>query len=239
MSKFKSAEPTKYKITKIDQITHDTKAFRFELPENSSLDFLPGDHMMIQAEINGQTHRRPYTPSSTPDDIGYFEMIIKKYPTGLVSGYIHGKNVGDMVILEGPTSGGHFQQGMADKIAMIAGGAGITPMISIIRTAIRRGYGTDMLLIFANKSEQDIILRDELEKYASENDKFGCKLVLDQAPDNWTGHTGYIDEAFLKAHLPSPDDNPLIFLCGPPMMEYKLKQAILAIGYEKSRIVVP
>jgi len=239
MKKFKSDKPVNYRIIDISQITHDTKAFRFELPENSSLDFLPGDHMMMHAEIDGQTHRRPYTPSSTPEDVGFFEMIIKKYPTGLLSGYIHGKNVGDEVVLEGPTAGGHFKQGMADKIAMVAGGVGITPIISIIRTIIRRGYDVDMNLIFANNSERDIILRDEFDKYAAEIANFSCKLVISEASESWIGHTGYITEDLLKANLPPPDDNPLIFLCGPPMMEFKLRQAILSLGYEKTRLVVP
>ena len=239
MNKIKSDKPIGYKIIDIKRLTRDTKAFRFELPQDSVLDFLPGDHMMMQAEIDGQTHRRPYTPSSTPDDIGFFEIIIKKYPNGLLSGNIHDKKVGDEVLLEGPTKGGHFEPGMADKIAMVAGGAGITPIVAIIRTILRRGYDVDMTLIFANKTEQDIILRDEFDKYAAEINHFRREFVIAEASEGWSGHTGHINEDLLKAHLPPLDDNPLIFLCGPPMMEFNLRKTILALGYDKSRLIIP
>jgi len=239
VNKINSSDPTNYKIIEIRQITHDTKSFKFELPAQAALDFLPGDHMMMQANINGQDHRRPYTPSSTPDDSGFFEIIIKRYPNGLMSGYVHDKNVGDEILMSGPTKGGHFEPSMAKKIAMIAGGAGVTPMIAIIRTVLRRGYKTDMTLLFANKTEQDIILRDEFENYAAKHNNFKCIFTVDEPASNWHGHSGFIDDSHLKKHLPPPEDNPLIFLCGPPMMEYKLRETILKLGYEKSRLVIP
>jgi len=239
VNKIKSVEPIGYKIIEIQQITHDTKSFKFELPAQAKLDFLPGDHMMMQANINGQDHRRPYTPSSTPDDNGFFEFIIKRYPNGLMSGFIHEKKVGDEILLVGPTKGGHFEPSMADKIAMIAGGAGVTPMIAIIRTILRRGYKTDMTMLFANKTEQDIILRNEFENYATDNINFRCVFTVDEPSPDWRGHSGFIDESHLEKHLPPPADNPLIFLCGPPMMEYKLRETVLKLGYEKSRLVIP
>lgn len=239
MNKIKTSEPVNYKIIEIKQITHDTKSFKFKLPDQSTLDLLPGDHLMMQADINGQTHRRPYTPSSTPDDAGFFEIIIKRYPNGLMSGYIHEKKVGDEILLAGPTKGGHFEPTMAGTIAMIAGGAGVTPMIAIIRTAIRRGYKTDMTLLFANKTEQDIILREEFENYAAKYDNFKCVFTVEQPSIDWRGHSGFIDENHLQKHLPPPTANPLIFLCGPPVMEYKLREAILKLGYEKTRLIIP
>ena len=239
MKKIKSSDPVSYVITDIRKLTHDTSAFTFKLPENSALDFLPGDHMMVHAKIDGKDVVKPYTPSSTPDDTGFFEMIIKRYPDGLISGYVHDKKIDDELLISGPTPGGHFEQGMAKNVCMIAGGAGVTPMISIIRTALRRNYDVNMLLLFANKTEADIILHDEFEEHARKFDNFDSVFVLGTPPDNWSGLSGHIDENMLRQHLPSPTENSLIFLCGPPMMEYKLRQAILALGYDKSRLVIP
>jgi cytochrome-b5 reductase len=239
MEKIKTQKPAKYKITAIENVTHDTKSFHFELPENAALDLLPGDHMMMHAEIDGQIHRRPYTPTSTPDDKGLFELIIKHYPLGLMSNYIHSCRVGDEILLEGPTPGGHFDEGMASHVGMVAGGAGITPMIAIIRTAIRRKWRVEMTLLFANKTINDIILREEFEKHAAENDNFNAIFSVDGATPDFTGHAGFIDENMLKENLPPPDIDPIIFLCGPPMMEFKLREKILALGYEKKRLVIP
>ena len=239
MEKLKSMGPVKYKIIGIEQITHDTKSFKFGLPDDTALDFLPGDHMMMHAEIHDQVHKRPYTPASTPDDVGFFELVIKVYPNGLLSNYMFDKYVGEEVFLEGPTVGGHFQQGMADKIAMVAGGAGITPMIAIIRTAIRRKWAVDMTLLYANKTVNDIILRDEFENYAAAHDNFHLTLAVDEPAAGFAGHVGFIDDDLLKKSLPPVEDDPLIFLCGPPMMEYKLREKILALGYPKKRLVIP
>lgn len=239
MQKIKTTEPAGYKIIGIQQITHDTKALRFQLPADAALDFIPGDHMMITAEIDEQIHQRPYTPTSTPDDVGFFELIIKQFQNGLVSGNIHKKNIGDKVRMDGPNVGGHFEPGMAKNIGMIAGGAGITPMISIIRTAIRRDYDVQMSLLYANKAFDDIILHDEFSNYAAARTNFRCLFSLDNPPANWPGHSGFIDEELIRKHLPSPAESTVIFLCGPPAMEYKLRQKLLEIGYNKKQIIIP
>ena len=239
MKMTKSKEPAKYRIIGIEPLTHDTKAFKFELDDDYALEFMPGDHVMIHADIDGQLHKRPYTPSSTPDDAGFFEIIIKLYPNGLLSNYIHSQYVGDEIFIQGPTPGGHFENGMAKKIGMVAGGAGVTPYISIIRTALRRAWKVDMTLLFANKSIDDIILRDEIDGYAAKHSNFKVVYSLDEAPEDWNGHVGHIDDNLLKQHLPEPADDTLIFLCGPPMMEFQLRKAILALGYEKKRLVIP
>jgi len=239
MAEVRSSEPVAFRIAEIAPVTHDTKSFKFRLEEDAALDFLPGDHLMMHADLNGRPEYRPYTPASTPDDTGFFELIIKRYPDGLMSNYIHNKKVGDEVLLEGAIPGGHFEFGMADSIGMVAGGAGITPMISIIRTIIRRGYDVEMTLLFANKTEQDIILRQEFESYGVRHKNFKYVFALDELPPGWTGPAGFIDTDLIKQHLPAPDLKPLIYLCGPPMMEYKLREKILALGYDKNRLIIP
>ncbi|NLI15084.1 MAG: cytochrome-b5 reductase [candidate division Zixibacteria bacterium] len=239
MEKIKTDLPVPYTIIEIAPVTHDTKAFRFALPENASLDMMPGDHLHAHLEIDGNQISRPYTPVSTPDDIGFFELIIKRYPNGIMSRYLHTRGVGDTVKLSGPFIGGHYRPGMAKKIGMIAGGAGITPMITIIRTIIRNRHNVQLSLIYANKSENDIILREELEKYAVDFPNFRMLLALDQPPINWSGHSGFIDSELLALYLPLPDTESVIFLSGPPMMEFKIREALLKLGHDKKRIVIP
>ena len=223
----------------IDSITHDTNAFRFELPAGIALDFLPGDHLMMHADIGGADVTRPYTPTSTPDDRGFFELIVKRYPTGNISRYLHSCKVGDEVLLEGPYVGGNFVEGMAQAVGLVAGGAGITPMISIIRTALRRGYPVNVHLLYANKTEKDIILREEFEGYTHAHNSFRCTFTLDNPPTQWKGATGFISEDMLRQFLPDPRDSTVVFLCGPPMMEFKVRQALLSLGYNKKQIIIP
>ena len=102
MLKVKTDSPVAYTITEIAPITHDTKAFRFSLPENTALDMLPGDHLHVHFDLDGEEITRPYTPASTPDDTGFFELIVKRYPTGIMSSYLHKRNVGESVMMSGP-----------------------------------------------------------------------------------------------------------------------------------------
>ena len=191
MTKQRSYSPVEYVIKDISRVTHDTKRFIFELPLDTMLDFLPGDHLHMHYLFDGEEIERPYTPSSTPDDNGFFEMIIKRYPTGIMSGYVHGLKIGDKVRLSGPFAGGHYQLGMPMKVGMVAGGAGITPMISIIRTALRRNYDINISLVFANKTENDIILRSEFETLAAAHGNFKVLFALDQPKHLLNGFLRY------------------------------------------------
>src|SRR5437867_13443601 len=69
---------------------------------------LPGDHLYVHTSINGKAVKRPYTPSSLPGTLGYFDLTIKRYETGVVSKYVHEKQVGDTVLMSGPNTGGHW-----------------------------------------------------------------------------------------------------------------------------------
>src|SRR5437667_10515298 len=133
ITRIKTKTPAPYPITAISVGTTDTQTFRFALPENATLDMLPGDHLYVHATMNGKTVKRPYTPSSLPGTVGYFDLTIKRYETGVVSKNVHERKVGDTVLMSGPNTGGHWVDGMAKKVGFVAGGSGITPMIAISR----------------------------------------------------------------------------------------------------------
>ena len=228
-----------YHIIDTVYLTHDTSMFRFELPENSSFDFLPGDHVEIYPDKNQPQDFRPYTPTSTPDTKDHFELIIKRYANGLVSGFMHDRKFGDEVWLSGPHEGGHFEEGMAKKVGMVAGGTGITPMISMIRTILKHGIDIDMSLLFANRTIDDIILKDEFDRYADQYDNFRRYYIVSKAPDGWDMGTGRIDSGLMKDRLPEPSDDTVIFLCGPPMMQVDLRRKLIEFGHKKDMVIFP
>ena len=83
LTRIKTKTPSPYKITANEADTHDTKTFRFELPADTTLDMLPGDFLYVHAMINGNTVKRPYTPSSLVGTTGFFDLTVKRYDTGL------------------------------------------------------------------------------------------------------------------------------------------------------------
>jgi cytochrome-b5 reductase len=203
------------------------------------LDLLPGDHLYVHATIDGKAVKRPYTPSSVPGTTGYFDLTVKRYESGLVSRYLHDRHVGDKVLMSGPNSGGHWVDAMATRVGFVAGGTGITPMISIIRWILAKGLDVELFLVFANKTEADIIFREEWESNAREHANFHAYHVLEQAPARWTQGKGRVTEDILRQHLPPPGPETAIFLCGPPMMVDALEETLKEIGYSERAIVIP
>lgn len=234
-----SKQPVPYGLTAIHRDTHDTKTFSFALSENATLDMLPGDHLYVHATIDGKPVKRPYTPSSMPGATGFFDLTVKRYETGVVSRYLHERQVGDSVLMSGPNSGGHWVDGMAKKVGLVAGGSGITPMIAIIRWILARSLPVELFLLYANKTEADIIFRKEWDAQARVHANFHCHHVLSEPPAGWSQGTGRISEAILRAQLPSPGSDTVIFLCGPPPMVDTIETTLKAIGHAEQAIILP
>ena len=239
ITRIKTKEQTPYQLTAIHHDTHDTKTFRFGLPANATLDMLPGDNLYVYATINGRAVKRPYTPSSLVGITGHFDLTVKRYETGLISKYLHEQKVGDSVLMSGPNQGGHWVDGMAKKVGFVAGGTGITPMISIIRWILTKRLDVDLVLLFANKTEADIIFREEWERNVREHSNFHCYHVLEQPPAGWSQGTGRITEDVLRRHLPSPGPETVIFLCGPPPMVDPMEAILKGLGYSEQAIILP
>ena len=235
----KTKTPSPYPLTDIRVDTHDTKTFRFGLPANATLDMLPGDHLYVHSTVNGKSVKRPYTPSSLPGTVGYFELTVKRYETGVVSRYLHDQRVGDSVLISGPNTGGHWVDGMAKRVGFVAGGTGITPMIAIIRWILAKRLDVELFLIFANKTETDILFRDEWKGDVRAHSNFHCYHVLEQTPAGWSEGTGRITVDVLRRHLPPPGPDIAIFLCGPPPMVDALEETLHGLGYPKESIILP
>ena len=239
VTRIKSKTPTPYELTAIHRDTHDTKTFCFALPDDATLDMLPGDHLYVHATVDGKTVKRPYTPSSVPGTTGYFDLTVKRYESGVVSKYLHDRQIGDSVLMSGPNPGGHWVDGMAKKVGFVAGGTGITPMISIIRWILAKSLGVELFLVFANKTEADIIFREEWEGNQREHANFHRYHVLEKPPSDWSQGTGRITEEILRKQLPPPGPDTVIFLCGPPLMVDALEATLKGIGYSEQSIVLP
>lgn len=239
ITRIKTKEQTPYQLTAIHHDTHDTKTFRFGLTANATLDMLPGDHLYVYATINGRAVKRPYTPSSTPGTTGHFDLTVKRYETGLISKYLHEQKVGDTVLMSGPSQGGHWVDGMAKKVGFVAGGTGITPMISIIRWILTKRLDVELCLVFANKAEAGIIFREEWERDVREHSNFHCYHVLEQPPAGWSQGTGRITDDVLRRQLPPPNPETVVFLCGPPPMVDPMEATLKGLGYSEQAIIFP
>lgn len=108
---------------------------------------------------------------------------------------------------------------------MIAGGTGITPMLQIIRAALKNSLDrTKLSLIYANVSSEDILLKKELDELASQHShRFKVYYVLNNPPEGWKGGVGFVTKDQIVDHLPPTDHNIKILMCGPPPMMNAMK----------------
>ncbi len=230
---------TRYKILDKIQLTHDTSQFRFAIPDGVDFNFLPGDHIKIYPDSNKPLEFRPYTPTNIPEKKRNFELVIKHYPDGKVSGFMEKQKIGDAVGISGPQPGGHFENGMASKIGMVAGGTGITPFLSMIRSILKRNLPVEISLLYANKTADDIILKDELDKYAADFANFSLFYLLNEAPPDWKMGIRRIDKELMSEKLFKPSEDTFTFVCGPPMMQINLKKQLIELGHPGDRVIFP
>jgi len=194
---------------------------------------------------------RAYTPTSPPSTKGHFDLVVKVYFAGVeprfpkggaCSQYLDQLRIGDSIQVKGPLGGfvyegaGRYsgqsgkQKGVAKEIGMICGGTGITPLWQVVQAIFKKAGeeadDTRVSLLVGNKSEQDILLRNELDDVVARfgSDRIRVWNVLSQdVPENWAYGVGYINEDIIKEHLfpfssPAEDSERIVLICGPPPM---------------------
>ncbi|KAK7988132.1 Vacuolar ATP synthase subunit B [Apiospora arundinis] len=167
-------------------VSHNVAIYRFKLPAPNSIIGLPiGQHISIGANIaqeDGSSKEivRSYTPISGDHQPGYVDFLIKSYPTGNISKYMASLAVGQTIRMRGPKGAFVYTPNMVRHFGMVAGGTGITPMLQVIRAIIRgrpTGDKTQVDLIYANVTESDILLREDLDSLAKEDSGFRVHYV--------------------------------------------------------------
>jgi len=148
---------------------------------------------------------RSYTPISSDVTPGYFDLLIKSYPTGNISRHLATLNIGDKMKVKGPKGAMVYTPNMVRSFGMIAGGTGITPMLQVARAILRgrsKGDTTEVNLIFANVDEKDILLRGDIDQLVDEDSRFKVHYVLNNPPENWKGGVGFVTGDMIKVrHL--------------------------------------
>lgn len=108
---------------------------------------------------------------------------------------------------------------------MIAGGTGITPMLQIIRAALKSPLDeTKLSLIYANVSLDDILLKEELDEFAEQYpNRFKVYYVLNNPPEEWSGGVGFVSKEHIEKYIPPSADDIKVLMCGPPPMMNAMK----------------
>ncbi|RAH40564.1 putative cytochrome b5 reductase [Aspergillus brunneoviolaceus CBS 621.78] len=232
-------DPKEYKslpLIRKEELAPNVYKFVLQLPSPQDVIGLPiGQHVAIKANVDGKAVSRSYTPTSNNLDRGVLELVIKCYPDGLLTGqYLADLEIGHEIQLRGPKGAMKYTQGICKRIGMIAGGTGITPMYQLIRAICEDPTDlTEVSLIYANRTEDDILLRRELDQFAQSYPRnLQIWYMLDTPPETWAFGRGYVTAETMKERLPASSPDTKVMLCGPPGMVNASKRALVSLGFE-------
>ncbi|SDM00466.1 Ferredoxin-NADP reductase [Daejeonella rubra] len=212
------------KIASINKVTHDVLRIVTNKPER--FHYLPGQATNIAINKRGWLkEERPFTFTSLPTS-NFLEFTIKTYPghEGVTNQLLNLKPNEEIILHDVFGSITYKGEGV-----FIAGGAGITPFISIFRNLKAKNEIGNNKLLFANKTKADIILEDEFKELLG--DAF-VNILSDEQIEGY--HYGRITEEFLKANV--TDFNQQFYLCGPPPMIKDVEKQLINLGVDKKLI---
>ncbi|CAF9919251.1 NADH-cytochrome b5 reductase [Imshaugia aleurites] len=210
------------KLESVEEINHNTKKFRFALPNSDDVSGLSIASALLTKYKGPEMEKpviRPYTPTSDEDAKGYIDLVIKKYPNGPMSEHLHDMKPDQRLDFKGPIPKYPWEANKHNHIALIAGGTGITPMYQLARAIFKNPADkTNVTLVFGNLTEADILLKSEFQDLENTYpNRFRAFYVLDHPPEGWQQGSGHITKELLKTVLPEPKtENVKIFVCGPP-----------------------
>ncbi|MFW9947543.1 MAG: flavin reductase family protein [Candidatus Odinarchaeota archaeon] len=227
------------KITDIKVLSHDTKLFRFISAKKSKplAPFRAGQYIGLIVEINGVRTSRPYSIVSSPNQLAYYELGIRKKEDGFVSPFVfENAKVGDIFEVTEPLGNLYYNSLFHGKeLVFIAGGCGITPFISMLRDISERVITLNVSLIYGCLTEKDILFRDELEDIQKRRSNVKINYILSEPEPDWKGECGFITRDKILNEIGSIKDKYFYIVGNRPMYQF-IKEEMKKLGVPKHRI---
>lgn len=235
-------EYKKFKLIKKEQlttgVTNPVTLFRFAIPRNATLGLPIGQHISVRAMINGEEIIRYYTPTSAANVVGYFDLVVKIYPQGKMSQHLDSMKIGDSIEVSGPKGVHPYKNNQSKYLGLIAGGTGITPCYQVIQHVLTDPTDrTNIVLLYGNLTEEDIIIRNYLEDLENKYpNRFKLYNVLNHPPEGWTQGKGFITKEIIEKFFAKPSEDVRVGMCGPPVMINVMRTNLKELGYNKDQV---
>ncbi len=218
-------------FTEIIPRTPDVNSYRF--PRPAELSYKPGQFFFVTLKQGDKELTHHFSFSSSPTEKEFFEFT-KKLTDSEYSSALKAAKAGDWARIDAPYGQFTFE-GEYPKIALLAGGIGVTPFISICKNATDKGLQSDITLFLGCRTPDDIPFRRELEAMQQANKNLKLHFVVNQPSPDWKGATGIITAEMIQKELPDYKDN-IFYCCGPPGMVAAMEKLIDGIGLPKAQL---
>jgi propane monooxygenase reductase subunit len=202
-------------VEAITKVTHDLRHLVLRLTgDDGELKFFPGQY--VDLRVPGTDASRSFSMANTSSrESGQLEFVIRVYPGGLFSEFLDQRlKVGDVLELTGPFGVFTLRDNPGARIVFVGGGAGMAPILSLLRTMSERGIDRQVTFYYGARTRQDLCFVDELR--ALEQTLPGFRYVPALSEDEWDGENGLITDVVRK-HEPQLKGADA-YVCGPPPM---------------------
>lgn len=218
-------------VSDIIQRAHNVKSFRFTRPKD--LQYKAGQFMFVTIKSGDEEMRKHFTISSSPTEKDHIEFT-KKLTGSEFSNALEKMRIGDWAMIDAPYGRFTFE-GEYEKIGMLSGGIGITPLRSICRYCTDMQLDAKITLLYGNLTENNIVFHKELREMQKRNRNLKVVFTLDQPSEDWTGYTGYINVDMIKKEMADYTER-IFYICGPPGMIRAMENLLGDLNLPKAQI---
>jgi len=213
-------------VSEIEPVSPIAKRIRLVSDTGYLPPFEAGQYINVFCEIDGVRTSRPYSLSSSAKQRAYYEITVAAVEGGFVSGYLLRQlKVGDRLEANGPAGVFRYHPVFHSKRSVfLGGGSGITPFVSMIRTALESGEDRDITLLYGSRTEELAMYHGELAAFAEGHPNFHYTLTLSDEEKEGMEH-GFIDAERIRAHVPDILDCTY-YMCGPAVMMEFCRKAL-------------
>ena len=206
----------------------------FRLARPASFRFEAGQFLTVRVQADGTNHVRCYSISSSPEATGYLEISVKRL--GLVSGVLHATlRPGSQLFVKPPAGRFTYPAGDDRPIVLLAGGVGITPLISMLRHGTAADPGRPITLLYSARGSSELAFWDELSWLARRHPHVRLVGTVAEASSDWQDRVGTIDGALIANYVPNAAHS-VFLMCGPLGMMHAMRDMLLTLGVPESQV---
>ena len=206
----------------------------FRLARPAPFSFEAGQFLTVRVLVDGQSHVRCYSISSPPEATGYLEISVKRQ--GLVSGTLHATlRPGSQLHVKPPAGRFTYPAGDDRPVVLIAGGVGITPLLSMLRHGAAADPSRPITLLYSARGRKELAFWDELEWLSRRHPQVRLVGTVTERGADWQDRVGRIDQPLIANHVPDAAHS-VFMLCGPLEMIDAVRSALGAMGVPETQV---
>lgn len=223
----------KFETTVKEVIPRTPNVTSFRFPRPASLEYKAGQFLFITINPKDKELSKHFSFSSSPTEKEHIEFT-KKFTDSEFSTALKTLKPGDWAMIEAPFGNFTFE-GEHPKIGLLAGGIGITPLVSISKYCTDKRLSTRITLLYGCRTENDFAFKKELEAMQEQNPNLKVAFTVNEATGNWKGAVGVINMDMVRKEIPDYTET-MFYTCGPPPMVEVMEKLVESLGLPKTQL---